>query len=70
MKGLMFCGWWFALGYVSSIWAEDSSKSAMQLLQEVKTKNQLVIESQNQTRKKLEEVAKQSQELKAFAKRT
>jgi hypothetical protein len=70
MKGLMFCGWWLALGYVSSIWAEDSSKSAMQLLQEVKTKNQLVIESQNQTRKKLEEVAKQSQELKAFAKRT
>ena len=66
----MFCGWWLALGYVSSIWAEDSSKSAMQLLQEVKTKNQLVIESQNQTRKKLEEVAKQSQELKAFAKRT
>ncbi len=70
MKGLMFCGWWLALGYVSSIWAEDSSKPAMQLLQEVKTKNQLVIESQNQTRKKLEEVAKQSQELKAFAKRT
>ena len=70
MKGLMFCGCWLALGYVSSIWAEDSSKSAMQLLQEVKTKNQLVIESQNQTRKKLEEVAKQSQELKAFAKRT
>ena len=70
MKRLVFCGWWLALGYVSSIWAEDSGKSATQMLQEVKAKNQLVIESQSQTRKKLEEVAKQAQELKVFAKRT
>ncbi|MCX6978239.1 MAG: hypothetical protein NTX04_09960 [Verrucomicrobia bacterium] len=70
MKRLMFCGWWLALGYLSSIRAEDSGKSPTQLLQEVKAKNQLVIESQSQTRKKLEEVAKQAQELKVFAKRT
>lgn len=70
MKILMLCGLLFVLACLGSIGAEDSSKSAMQLLQEVKAKNQLVIERQNQTRKKLEEVAKQSQELKAFAKRT
>ena len=70
MKRLVFCGWWLVLGYLSSIRAEDSGKSAAQLLQEVKAKNQLVIESQSQTRKKLEEVAKQAQELKVFAKRT
>jgi hypothetical protein len=66
----MLCGLLFVVACLGSIWAQDSSKSAAELLQEVKAKNQLVIERQNQTRKKLEEVAKQSQELKAFAKRT